>query len=1186
MSKYLSLDGNTAAAYVGYAMSDICYIYPITPSSSMCEVVDEWSTQEKKNIFGNIVPISQMQSEGGVSGAVHGAVIGGQLVSTFTCAQGLLLMIPELFKMAGELQPVVLHVSTRSISGQGMTIYSDHSDVMACRQTGWAMMSSDSCQEVLDLGAISHMSTIKARIPFMHFFDGFRVSHEQMKVHQLPYDQIGSVYDYEALKQWRESDAVMSTEHPTMRGLVQNADVYFQLQEATNPMYERLPEIVQEMMDRYATISGRQYHLFDYTGAPDAEDVLIMMGAGAPPAGECVEYLNAQGAKVGLVRVRLFRPFSGRHLVEAIPATARRITVLDRTKEPGSAGEPLYLDVLAAFDQFQPDRQVTFLRGRYGLGGRDFTPTLCKAVFDNMRAASPRRLFTIGVNDDQTHLNLIPKEPVVLEIPGLRQSIFWGFGADGTVGSCKNSIAIIGDNTQLYSQGFFVYDAKKSGGVTVSHLRFGPQPITSQYEITDADYTACHAPSYVDKYDMLSTARPESIFVLNTPVTLEEVDRLPAKLRKQIAEKNLRFYIIDANAIATQAGLRGRINMVMQVVFFQLAQVIPVEDAIGYLKNAIRKLYSRKGESVVQKNFECVDNTLAHLQQVTYDRAAWMGAEEQVASAHPNGFMHEVGNPCGKMVGAQLPITTLEPYKGGVMPTATTQYEKRGVATLIPKWDADKCIECNLCSLACAHAAIRPFVLTPEESEGLVTKPLTGVPKELGEQYRYRIQVAPDDCLGCMACAIVCPRKALTMAPSEKDDLMVRERENWSRLVQVPSRGELFAPTNIRNSQFQQPLLEFSGACAGCCETQMAKLITQLYGERMYIANACGCSMVWGGTAVTCPYTVNAEGHGPCYTGTLFEDAAEVGYGMSSAIMIRRDQLRHKVRALLSSGDAELAENVRAALQEWNEQYSQAEGSKRAGMAIKRLLAPASQRSSHPLLQQIYSERDLFTKKSFWIFGGDGWAYDIGFGGLDHVLSLGADVNVLVMDTEVYSNTGGQKSKSTPRSAVARFAAGGKREGKKDLGFYALTLGNVYVASCAMGANKQQTLRAIQEAEAYPGTSLILCYCPCIAHGLSQGMGMANEEQKLAVQSGYWNLYRYDPRRADAGQNPLQIDSNLRPPNAEAKLEELLSHEVRFATLKTNKPEQAAVLQAGLARDLEERRNRLLRLSESFKAAE
>lgn len=1181
MAQYVSIDGNTAAAYVGYAFSDVVYMYPITPASSMCEVADEWSNAGTKNIFGNVVPVPQMQSEGGVSGAVHGGIIGGQLVSTFSSAQGLLLMIPEMYKLGGELQPGVIHVSTRSVSGQGMTIYSDHSDAMACRQTGWAFMNSCSCQEVLDLGAICHLTTVKASIPFLHFFDGFRVSHEQMKVHQLSYEQLASIYDYQALADWRASPAVMSNERPTMRGLVQNGDVYYQLQEARNPLYDRLPALVQQVMDQYAALSGRQYHLFDYMGAEDAEEIIIMMGAGAPPAWECVEHLCGLGQKVGLIKVRLYRPFSGSHLAAAIPRTCRKITVLDRTKEAGSIGEPLYLDVVAAIDQFLPDRHFNIFRGRYGLGGRDFTPAHCLALFENMRAENGKRVFTIGLNDDLSNLALIPRTPLEIAKPGFSQCVFWGFGADGTVGSCKNAIHIIGEHTDLYSQAYFVYDAKKSGGVTISHLRFGPAPITSQYEITAADYIGCHHHSYPDKYEMLANAKNGAIFVLNTPHPLSELDHvLPPKLRSDIAKKNIQFYIIDANRIATDVGLRGRINMIMQVVFFKLANVIPVDDAINYLKEAIQKTYGKKGEDVVQQNFRCVDASLANLVRVEYDRAAWLAAEQDIRpeAPHSDPFMQSVGVTCGKLLGQDLPTSVLAPYRGGVMPTATARYEKRAVAMKIPVWDADKCIECNLCSLSCAHAAIRPFVLTHEEAshapaENFKTKPLTGVRREIQSQYVFRIQVAPEDCLGCYACSVVCPRQALTMTDATTPNLMATERDRWSYCVALPNRGELFPPRNVRDTQFQQPMLEFSGACAGCCETQVVKLITQLFGERMYIANSCGCSMVWGGTSVTCPYTVNQEGVGPVYTGTLFEDTAEVGFGLASAVMGRRDDLRRSVRALLAS-EVQIPENIRHLLVEWNDNYSDPAVTKRVSDQLRRLLAPASARED-PILAKVFANRDLLTRKSFWTFGGDGWAYDIGFGGLDHVLSLGADINILVMDTEVYSNTGGQKSKATPRGAVARFAAGGKREGKKDLGFYAITLGNVYVASCAMGANKQQMLRALQEAESFRGTSLVIVYCPCISHGVKQGMGAANEEQKLAVECGYWNLYRYDPRRIASGENPLQIDAELRPQNFEEKLDQFLAQEVRFSNI--------AQMKERLMADLEERHSRLFRLFKSFK---
>eukprot|EP00708_Paratrimastix_pyriformis_P001991 GAFH01000729.1.p1 GENE.GAFH01000729.1~~GAFH01000729.1.p1 ORF type:complete len:1218 (+),score=601.49 GAFH01000729.1:429-3656(+) len=1054
---------------------------------------------------------------------------------------------------------------------------------MACRASGIAMLCSASVQETMDLAAVAHLTTIQAQTPFMHFFDGFRTSHEENKIETIAYEDLKAMYDFEALREWREK-RIMRNDQPTMRGLVDDANIYFQLLEATNPIANRIPELVQANMDKVARVTGRPHRLFDYYGAPDATDVVVVMGSASSVVAEYVNYRTTQGDKIGVVSIHLFRPFSASHLMAAIPATCTRLAVLDHVKEQGSVGEPLYLDVLAALSQNGRLAHMTVASGRFGLGGKDFTPVQAEAVYRNLKAGHDMKMrFTVGINDDVTGLSLPMGSVNPVPAPaGLVQSMFYGFGADGTVGSCKNTIAIIADETELYSQGFFAYDAKKSGGVTISHLRFGPQPITSSYEIVEADYVACHHPSYIHKYDMLNQIKDGGVFVVNCPfTTVEALEReLPGSMKRKIAQKHLRFYAIDADAIATAAGLRGRINNVMQAVFFKLSNVLPIERALALLKGAITKTYKKKGDDVVQKNFACVDQTLEALRQIEVP-AGWAQAplETPVFAPGATEYFKTLAHPCLSLVGNTLPVSALVPHVGGALPTATGRFEKRGVAPQVPQWDPTACIACTFCSMVCPHAAIRPFLMTPEEKAHAPNQAqFPTIPYKPKPGMEFRIQISPMDCMGCEACVHTCPKKALRMADTHQR--IAEDRDNWIYCVDtLPDRSnEIFDPTDpaqtatVANVQFRQPMLEFSAACAGCAETPVNKLLTQLYGERLVVANACGCSMVWGGFAPTCAYTTDRTGHGPVYTGSLFEDDAELAYGIAAGGHHRRMLMAKAAQDVLQV--PELNADLRAAVTEWLQGYDDARASKMAGEKLVRLLAPASARSL-PQLQELWVGRDLLQPKSYWAVGGDGWAYDIDFGGLDQVLSMGHKLNVLVLDTEVYSNTGGQKSKATPRGAVARFAAGGKDGKKKDLGMYAMSLGTVYVASCCLGANMPQLLKALVEADRYPGTSLVICYCPCINHGLKQGQGHVAQEQKLAVQTGYWPLYRFNPLLKKEGKNPLALDSGA----ATVPLSELLKSEVRFASLIAAKPEVARVYHQLLQEDIDERFANLQRMA-------
>jgi pyruvate-ferredoxin/flavodoxin oxidoreductase len=1166
--KYMkSIDGNTAAAHVAYAFSDVAAIYPITPSSPMGEMVDAWSVQGRKNIFGQNLKVVEMQSESGAAGAVHGSLSAGCFTSTFTASQGLLLMIPNMYKIAGELMPSVFHVSARAIAGQALSIFGDHQDVMAARSTGFALLASGSIQEILDLALVSHLSTIRASIPFIHFFDGFRSSHEIQKIDMLDYNDIKSLVDFESIKQHRER--ALNPEKPHLRGTAQNPDIYFQVNEAANRFYREVPKIVEEEMKKVGKLTGRNYNLFDYFGSPNAENIIVMMGSGAEAAEETVNYLNRNGEKVGLIKVRLFRPFSVNHFLNAVPQSVKRIAVLDRTKENGSIGEPLYIDICAVYKNINKDMLI--VGGRYGLGSKDFTPTMVKAVFDNLRSDKPKNNFTVGIEDDVTFTSLKLRDQINVSPKDLVSCKFWGLGGDGTVGANKDAIKIIGDNTDLYVQGYFAYDSKKSGGVTISHLRFGKTPIKSTYLINSADYIACHNQSYVDKYDLLEGIKQEGVFVLNSSWNLKEMESyLPNSLKRTIAKKKIKFYTIDAVKIAEDIGLGSRINMIMQTVFFKLSNVIPVDLAISYLKNAIEKTYGKKGKDIVEKNWNAVDMSLDKIQEILYPES-WMDLEPEIPIERDEPeFVKNVMRPMLAQKGDSLPVSAFKP--AGIFPTDTTKYEKRGVAINIPKWKMENCIQCNQCAMVCPHAAIRPFLVTDEEirnaPDGFQVKKATG--KGVEGLY-FRIQIYPEDCIGCGNCEDICPskEKSLEMKPFLSELKKQIPLQNY--VETLPIRLGDFDIFSVKGSQFQKPLVEFSGACAGCGETPYLKLITQLFGDRMLIANATGCSSIWGGSAPSVPFSVNNDGHGPSWANSLFEDNAEYGFGMVLATIQRREKLSDIITKAV--GDNVVSGNVKDAFIGWLENKDDAFKSKFYGNMIKSFL---EKNHNNSLLNLIWDSKCMLTKKSIWSVGGDGWAYDIGFGGLDHVLSLGEDINILVLDTEVYSNTGGQSSKATPIGSVAKFAASGKKTKKKDLGLMAMSYGYVYVASVAMGANKNQLIKALREAESYKGPSLIIAYAPCINHGIKAGMGKTQLEEKIAVETGYWPLYRYDPRLAEEGKNPLQLD--YKEPNG--KLQDFIMGEIRYNVLKRTFPDEAEKLHKELEVDINKRYKKLKQMAD------
>ena len=1171
MAVKMTVDGNTAVSHVAYAFSDVAAIYPITPSSPMAEVADVWASENRKNLFGQTVKIQEMQSEAGAAGAVHGALSAGALTTTFTASQGLLLMIPNMYKIAGELTPSVFHVSARALAYHALNIFGDHSDVMACRQTGFAMLASNSVQEAHDMALIAHIATLKSSVPFLHFFDGFRTSHEIQKI-----DAIDPKNDYEELKAlvpWDKIDEfrarALNPEHPHQAGTAQNSDIYFQGREAGNRFYNDVPAIVEEVMDDVAKVTGRAYKPFQYDGAPDADKVIIAMGSGCDAIHETVNKLNTMGYKVGVVKCHLYRPFSVAYLMKALPASVKKIAVLDRTKESGSLGEPLYLDVCTALME-AGRADIKVVGGRYGLGSKEFTPTMVKAVFDNLDGEMKNH-FTVGIEDDVTGTSLKLGETLAAAPEGTTACMFYGLGSDGTVGANKNSIKIIGDHTDKYAQAYFFYDSKKSGGLTVSHLRFGDTPIQSPYLIDVADFIACSNPAYVTVYDMVKDLRDGGTFLLNCQWTPEELnERLPAKMKNTLAKKHANFYIINAIDLAIKVGMRGRTNTTMQAAFFKLANIIPYADADKYMKEKVVASYGKKGQDVVNMNFAAIDAALEGLVKVEIP-ADWATTTEGALPTKVPGtteYFDSFIDPVLKQEGNKLPVSMLDPR--GIVPTGTTKFEKRGIAVAVPEWNADACVSCGYCSVVCPHAAIRTIYTADgtQVPEGYVTK--KGVGKEFTGM-QLRVQVSPLDCTGCGNCVDVClgnkkeDRKALALKPL---DSQRKEEANWEFAMTVPEIADRIANKGtVKNSQALKPLFEFSGACAGCGETPYVKLVTQLFGDRMIVANATGCSSIYGGSAPTCPYTTNEKGFGPAWSNSLFEDNAEFGFGMNLAVAQRRAKLAEVVADVAANGHDDA---IKAAAQEWLDGKDNAEASRAAGDKLAALIE-AKNPQGPCNGRYILDNKDLLTKKSIWIFGGDGWAYDIGYGGVDHVLAQNQDVNILVLDTEVYSNTGGQASKATPTGSVAKFAAAGKRTKKKDLGMMAISYGYVYVAQVAM-SDPAQVIKAMLEAEAYNGPSLIIAYAPCINHGLRAkgGMGKAQAEIKKAVECGYWQTYRYNPTL----EQPMHVDSKA--PTGD--YQEFLKGEVRYTSLAQQFPDAAATLFAQQEVDAKERRESYVKL--------
>jgi pyruvate-ferredoxin/flavodoxin oxidoreductase len=1150
--KMKTMDGNTAAAHVSYAFTEVAGIYPITPSTTMAENTDEWAAQGRKNIFGETVKLVEMQSEGGAAATVHGALQAGALSTTYTASQGLLLMIPSMYKMAGELLPGVIHVTARNVATHALSIFGEHSDVYATRQTGFAMLASGSVQEVMDLAGIAHLAAIKGRVPFLHFFDGFRTSHEIQKIEVLEYDELAPLVDQEALKAFR--DRALNPESPKTRGTAQNPDVYFQAREASNKFYEAIPGIVEGYMDEITKLTGRKYKPFTYHGAPDAENIIIAMGSVTETVREAVDYLNAKGEKVGIVTVHLFRPFSVKYMMDVMPKSVKKIAVLDRTKEAGAVGEPLYLDVRAAF--YGTANAPVIVGGRYGLSSKDTTPNQIIAVYENLKQAEPRNQFSIGIVDDVTFQSLTIGEEVDTVPEGTFEGKFFGLGSDGTVGANKNSIKIIGDHTPLYAQGYFAYDSKKSGGITISHLRFGKSPIKSTYLVNHPEFVACSVPSYLGKYDMLAGIKKNGTFLLNSVWTAEEtIQHLPNSMKATMAKNNINFYIINATNIAEDLGLGTRTNTIMQSAFFKLSKVLPYDEAVKFMKDAIVKSYGKKGEEIVKMNNAAVDSGAAALVKVEVP-AEWanLSAEKSCATSCDCGctscdsttdktmadFIEKIVNPMNAQKGDSLPVSAFADMPDGTFPNGTSAYEKRGIAVNVPEWQCDNCIQCNQCAYVCPHAVVRPFLMTEEELKNAPagTQTIKAIGKGM-ENLTYRLQVSVLDCTGCGSCADVCPApkgKALVMKP------IGTQQENiakWDYIsANVTYKSDIMDLSTVKGSQFAQPLFEFHGACAGCGETPYIKAITQLFGDRMMIANATGCSSIYGGSAPATPYCKNAEGKGPAWANSLFEDNAEYGYGLA----LGAQKLRDRVALIITENMDKVSAELKAVFQAWLDGMANAETSKKTSAELKAAL----EKDGGAVAKQLLELKNYFVKKSVWMFGGDGWAYDIGYGGLDHVIASGDDVNLLVMDTEVYSNTGGQSSKSSPVGQVAKLAAAGKQTRKKDLGKMAMAYGYVYVAQVAMGANQAQYLKAIREAEAFDGPSLIIAYSPCINHGIKKGMSTAMAEEKRAVDAGYWQLYRYNPALEAEGKNPFQLDS--KEPNWDEYLN-FIKSEVRYTSL-------------------------------------
>ena len=1181
--KRKTMDGNTAAAHVAYAFTEVAAIYPITPSSVMAELSDKWSAEGRKNMFGQPVKVSVMQSEGGAAGAVHGSLTAGALTTTFTASQGLLLMIPNMYKIAGSLLPGVTHVSARALATHALSIFGDHSDVMSCRSTGYAMLCSNNPQEVMDLGAVAHLAAIGGRVPFLHFFDGFRPSHEIKKVEMWDYEDLKDMVDMDALSAFRAR--ALNPEHPVLRGSAQNPDIFFQVNETRNQYYDALPDVVEEYMGKVNQKLGTNYQLFNYYGAPDAETVMVAMGSMCDAAEEVVDYMNAKGEKVGLVKVRLYRPFATERFVAALPATTKNVVVMDRCKEPSSIGEPLYLDVVAALAG-SPFAGAKVVGGRYGLGSKDTTPGGILAAFRNGQSEDPVRSFTINITDDVTHRSLpILEEPDVADQDTIACK-FWGLGGDGTVGANKNSIKIIGDNTNMQVQAYFQYDSKKSGGITISHLRFGKNEIKASYYVTKADFVACHLASYIEKFDIVQDIKPGGTFLLNCSWNLQELEEhLPAAAKRYLAQNNIKMYTCDATNKAIELGMGNRSNTILQAAFFKLAKVIPVEEAVQHMKDAIVKSYGHKGMDVIMRNYNSVDAGVEGVQEIQIP-SGWADAQDETAAPEIKTDRQELAQyvtdvmiPANAMRGDAIPVSKFMPGADGTLPQGTAAFEKRGIAVKVPAWDPDKCVQCNICSYVCPHACIRPIVMSADE---VVEAPKQTKMHDMRgkgcEIYAYTMTVSTLDCTGCASCVEACPAKtkALTMEPLATQ---LDQQEVFDYGMEQVTHKELpFAMETVKGSQFQQPLFEFSGACAGCGETPYVKLVTQLFGDRMYIANATGCSSIWGGSAPSTPYTVNKEGRGPAWENSLFEDGAEFGYGMNLAVNARRTAAADLARELAQKEDTPAA--VTLCAQKWLNHRKETVGSRTTGQALTEALAKAlsSGAANQEELKALYDMRDMFGQKSVWAFGGDGWAYDIGYGGVDHVLASGENINILVLDTEVYSNTGGQASKATNTGAVAQFAAAGKTVAKKDLAAIAMQYNNVYVAQVAMGADYSQTLRALIEAESYPGTSIVIAYAPCISHGIKIGMKNTMLEMSAAVQAGYWHLFRYDPRRLEKGKNPFQLDS----PEPIMDYQEFLAGEVRYSSLQLTFPDRAKELFAKAEIQAKEKYQRLLELSKPW----
>lgn len=1172
MSKVMkTMDGNEAAAFASYAFTEVAGIFPITPSSPMAEKTDDWSANGKKNLFGQAVRVVEMQSEAGAAGTVHGSLAAGALTTTYTASQGLLLMIPNMYKIAGELLPAVFHVSARALATQALSIFGDHSDVMACRQTGFAMLCSNSVQEVMDLGAVAHLSAIKGRVPFLHFFDGFRTSHEIQKVECIDYDELEKILDMDAVNAFRRRS--LNPEHPVVRGTAQNGDIYFQAREASNPYYDKIVGIAEDYMAEISRITGRDYKLFNYYGAADAERVIIAMGSVCEAIEETIDYLAKKGEKVGLVKVHLYRPFSAKHMLAALPSTVKKIAVLDRTKEPGALGEPLYQDVCTAL--FEADMKPTIVAGRYGLASKDTTPAQIVAVYNNLNLDKPKNHFTVGIVDDVTHLSLeVGEEIDVTGNDGTISCKFWGLGADGTVGANKNSIKIIGDHTDMYAQAYFDYDSKKSGGITQSHLRFGKKPIRSTYLVKKANFVACHKQSYVHIYDMLSDLVDGGTFLLNTEWSKEELEtNLPASMKNYIAKHNIKFYTINGTQIAKEIGLGNRINTVLQAAFFKLANIIPIDSAVEYMKSAIKKTYGKKGDTILNMNYAAVDQGVNGAVQVEVP-ASWATAQDTACTTEKKEvpkYVDTIVKYVNARKGDELPVSAFEGIEDGTTPLGTAAYEKRGVAVDVPEWDPEKCIQCNQCSFVCPHATIRPFLLTEEEAAKAPADFKSVPAKGKGmEGYRFAIQVSALDCLGCGSCAAVCPakEKAIVMKPFATQE---KEAKNWEFAMSLSPKENPMDNASVKGSQFEQPLLEFSGACAGCGETPYAKLITQLFGDRMYIANATGCSSIWGGSAPTAPYTTNHKGQGPAWSNSLFEDNAEFGLGMAMAVKHMRLAIKEKLEKLIA------IDALDGTAQAWIDAMNNGEASKKASADLIAAMKAykGDNAEAKEIIDYVLENQDQLVKKSQWIFGGDGWAYDIGYGGVDHVLASGEDVNIFVFDTEVYSNTGGQSSKATPAGAVAQFAASGKKVKKKDLGMMAMSYGYVYVAQVAMGASQAQLVKAVKEAEAYPGPSLIIAYAPCINHGLKGGMSGAQNEIKRAVEAGYWHMYRFNPTLKEEGKNPFTLDSK----EPTTSFRDFIMSEVRYSSLVRTFPELSEELFVQSEKNAKERLESYKRLA-------